>query len=157
MSDTSSTLVGVASTWTSSNDRSIPPMLPRSADSSTIFNRFKWSTTTINGWRIISRSPGSNRSTTPSSSSCASESISRVPTSDGLDAPPSLPATILVTANPPAPSSATTAMRPPTFLPLLRFPVVPCGTTTAVGGPSCGEKGGGGGRNPPLEGGGSNG
>ena len=40
----------------------------------------------------------------PARPPCASESINRVPTSVGLAAPPSSPATILLTANPPAPS-----------------------------------------------------
>ena len=58
----------------------------------------------------------------------------RVPTSLGLAAPPSLPAMILVTAKPPAPSSATTATRPPTTLPLLRLPTLLAGTTVTIGG-----------------------
>src|SRR6476619_6136722 len=124
---------------------------------------------------MVSRSPGNSRSTTPSTSSAASESISWVPTSDGLAAPPSSPVTIFVTAKPPAASIATTAMTPPTTLPLLRLPTVPAGTTVAVGGPSCSAKalsnpgnggalegggsipGDGGGMNPPVEGGGRNG
>src|SRR5215212_9984924 len=69
--------------------------------------------------------------------------MSFVPTSVGLPAPPSSPATILLIANPPAPTSATTAIRPPTIFPVLRLPVEPVGTTVAVGSPSAPEKGGG--------------
>ena len=98
--------------------------------------------------------------------------MSWVPTSDGLDAPPSSPAAIWVTAKPPAPSSATTAIRPPITFPLLRLPAVPAGTTVAIGGLSCGTnafpnpgggggvgcaKGDGGGMKPPAEGGGRKG
>ncbi len=123
-----------------------------SASEPSTSRRLRLSTRSINGWRKVSRSPGSSTSTAPRMSSSFNAWTKLSPASVELAAPPlasSLPRT-LVTANTPAPMIATTATAAPMSTPLerLRFGsgVV---TKGAVGGPDGGR--------PPVGGGGTGG